>query len=58
MSHYSSEVPSSATFRKVVCQMAQNEGEYSERNVKTITQDTAAHAKRFSPGSQSKYFPV
>jgi len=37
MSHYSSEVPSSATFRKVVCQMAQNEGEYSERNVRNMS---------------------
>jgi hypothetical protein len=36
MSHYSSEVPSSATFPQSVCQMAQNEGEYTESNVRNM----------------------
>jgi hypothetical protein len=36
MSHYSSEVPRSATFPYAVCQMAQNEGEYTECKVRNM----------------------
>jgi len=36
MSYYSSEVPSSATFPEVMCHMAQNEGKFSECNVRNM----------------------
>jgi hypothetical protein len=36
MTHDSSEAPSSATFPQSVCQMAQNQGEYTESNVRNM----------------------